>query len=229
MDTKDFGTSGPGSRGSERQQMVNEQLIRRGIKNQAVLESMLTVPRHLFVPERLRYYAYYDGPLTIGEGQTISQPYIVALMAEAAEPASTDLVLEIGTGSGYAAAVLSRIVSRVCTIERHKSLADKAIGRFHRLGYDNIEVCIGDGTKGWPGKIKFDAIIVSAAAPLIPASLRRQLKPGGRMVIPVGGRSGQELLRVRLNKDGSFSQEFLEAVQFVPLVGEEGWDSLTEK
>lgn len=223
MPFQDFHAPDSGGRILERQRMVKEQLIPRGVKNQAVLESMITVPRHFFVPEHLQQYAYCDGPLAIGEGQTISQPYIVALMVEAVEPAPADLALEVGTGSGYAAAVLSRIVSRVYTIERRESLAFEAIRRFRLLGYDNIEVCIGDGTKGWPGHAAFDDILVSAAAPGVPGSLRKQLKPGGRMVIPVGGRGYQELVRVRLNKDGVFSQENLGAVQFVPLVGEEGW------
>ena len=209
----------------EREQMVREQLEFRGIKNRAVLEAMLTVPRHLFVPEHLRKYAHYDGPLAIGEGQTISQPYMVALMVEALEPQAGDWILEVGTGSGYAAAVLSRIVSRVFTVERHRSLALGAVRRFRLLGYDNIDVYVGDGTKGWPAEALFDGILVSAAAPAIPASLRNQLKPGGCLVIPVGGRGYQELLRLRLERDGSSVQDSLGAVQFVPLVGEEGWNT----
>jgi len=203
--------------------MVNTQLIQRGIRNEAVLQSMLTVPRHYFVPQPLQGFAHYDGPLAIGEGQTISQPYIVALMAEALEPAPADRVLEVGTGLGYAAAVLSRIVSMVYTIERFESLALKARSRFKLLNYDNIKVKIGDGSKGWAEEAPFDGIIVSAGAPSIPNSLYAQLKTGGRMVIPVGKKHYQKILRVRRRLDGSFTEEDLGEVVFVPLVGEEGW------
>ncbi len=213
------------NRAAERKQMVEKQLVPRGIKNEAVLKSMLRVPRHLFVPDRVQAFAYHDGPLHIGEGQTISQPYIVALMLELLAPAPADRVLEIGTGSGYAAAVLSRLTAMVYTIERLANLADKARARFRALKYDNIEVRVGDGTRGWPGEAPFDGIIVSAGAPVIPRTLREQMKPGGRLVIPVGDKNHQELLLVRRKPDGGFTEEISEVVCFVPLIGQEGWDS----
>lgn len=213
-----------GNRMDERRKMIEEQLVPRGIKNKAVLQSMLTVPRHRFVPGQLQAYAYHDGPLSIGKGQTISQPYIVALMAEALEPSPTDRVLEIGTGSGYAAAVLSCLVSTVYTMERLETLAQEAQSRFLELNYDNIKVRIGDGTKGWPEEAPFDGILVSAGAPAVPDSLCSQLKPGGRLVIPVGGKGYQELVRVRQKSPNKFDREYLGAVCFVPLIGEEGWE-----
>ncbi|MCL6634921.1 MAG: protein-L-isoaspartate(D-aspartate) O-methyltransferase [Peptococcaceae bacterium] len=203
--------------------MVELQLVPRGISSEPVLQAMLAVPRHCFVPPRLQAHAYYDGPLAIGEGQTISQPFVVALMIEALEPAPAHRVLEVGTGSGYAAAVLSRIVSMVYTIERFESLAGEARSRFRALNYANIRVRVGDGTKGWPEEAPFDGIVVSAGAPSVPGSLCDQLKPGGCLVIPVGDRRCQELLRVR-RTDGGFARENLGPVHFVPLVGEEGWD-----
>lgn len=215
--------SNPDSRAKARRHMVKNQLVPRGIRSEAVLQSMLAVPRHCFVPAELQDYAYHDGPLPIGEGQTISQPYIVALMAEALEPSPGDRVLEIGTGSGYAAAVLAQLVSMVYTIERHASLAVKARFLFQSLKYENIIARVGDGTKGWPEEAPFEGIIVSAGAPVIPKSLYSQLKPGGRLVIPTGDRQSQELIRVRRCKDGDFSEEKLGEVLFVPLVGEEGW------
>jgi protein-L-isoaspartate(D-aspartate) O-methyltransferase len=208
----------------ERQQMVEEQLIGRGIEHKAVLQSMRTVPRHLFVPSQWRQYAYKDGALPIGEGQTISQPYIVALMAAALEPNPSDRVLEIGTGSGYSAAVLSQIVSMVYTIERLAGLAREAETRLQALHYDNIRVRVGDGTKGWPEEAPFDGIIVTAGAPVIPSSLCAQLVVGGRLVIPVERDGYQELVRVRHTPEGNFPQENLGEVRFVPLIGEEGWD-----
>jgi len=211
------------SRAAERQKMIEEQLISRGIKNKEVLQSMLAVPRHRFVPAGYQDFAYYDGPLAIGEGQTISQPYIVALMAEAMEPTPADRFLEIGTGSGYAAAVLSRIVSMVYTIERYETLAKEAQTRFHDLKYENIRVSVGDGTKGWPEEAPFEGILVSAGSPGIPNSLIEQLKPGGRLVIPVGGKSYQELLVVRKTAAGEIYRYNLGMVFFVPLIGEEGW------
>ncbi|MDD4169379.1 MAG: protein-L-isoaspartate(D-aspartate) O-methyltransferase, partial [Desulfotomaculaceae bacterium] len=157
----------PDSHADERKQMVEEQLIPRGIKNRNVLQSMMTVPRHCFVPKQYQAFAYDDCPLPISAGQTISQPYIVALMAEALEPVNMDKILEIGTGSGYAAAVLSRIVAMVYTIERHELLGKEAQERIKALKYDNIQIRIGDGTKGWPENSPFDGIIVSAGAPAI--------------------------------------------------------------
>jgi len=225
MSFAEYDGSDPGSRAEERRRMVDEQLIPSGITNKAVLQSMLTVPRHWFVPEQLQAFAYHDCPLPIGEGQTISQPYIVALMAEALEPAPADRVLEIGTGSGYAAAVISRVVSQVYTIERHETLAREAQSRFQALKYGNIKVRIGDGTKGWPEEAPFDGIVIAAGAPVVPKSLGKQLKTGGRLVIPVGDRSHQELLRLRKRPGGDFAIENLGGVRFVPLIGEEGWDS----
>lgn len=210
---------------SEREAMVEEQLVFRGLRNEAVLKSMLAVPRHLFVPEHLSDYAYCDGPLSIGDKQTISQPYIVACMIEALDPGKEDVVLEIGTGSGYAAAVLSRLVSKVYTIERLDSLAKRTDILLKKLKYENIEVITGDGTKGLPGKAPFDGIIVSAGAPVIPKSLIEQLKTGGRLVIPLGTRNIQELLLVQKDMHGNIQERNLGAVRFVPLIGDEGWES----
>ncbi len=212
------------SRFDERRQMVEEQIKGRGIRNEAVLQSMLMVPRHRFVPEHLQRYAYQDRALPIRAGQTISQPYIVALMIEALDPQPSDRVLEIGTGSGYSAAVLSQVVAEVYTIECIEELAQEAEARLRALHYDNIRVRIGDGTKGWPEEAPFDGIVVTAGAPVIPQSLCEQLVSGGRLVIPVESNGYQELLRIRRNPDGSLSQEKLEDVRFVPLIGEEGWD-----
>ncbi len=210
---------------SERQAMVEEQLIFRGIRNEAVLNSMLAVPRHLFVPELLRNYAYCDGPLSIGDGQTISQPYIVAYMVEALDPGKDDVVLEVGTGSGYAAAVLSRLVSMVYTIERLASHAGRADILLRKLNYKNVRVVTGDGTKGLPDKAPFNGILVSAGAPDIPKTLLDQLNYGGRLVIPLGTRNTQELLLVTKDDQGNIRERNLGAVRFVPLIGDEGWDS----
>lgn len=207
-----------------RQKMVELQIQRRGVKDPLTLKSMLQVPRHLFVPHFLVGEAYEDGPLPIGEGQTISQPYIVALMTEAAEVKQDAIVLEIGTGSGYAAAILSRIASKVYTVERIESLGETAKKRFNELGYDNIEVKIGDGTLGWPEKGPFDVIVVTAGAPIVPSSLVSQLKDQGRLIIPVGDSISQSLLRIRKMPGGKTTQEILEAVRFVPLIGKEGWE-----
>lgn len=207
----------------ERRLMVENQLKLRGIRNEAVLESMLAVPRHCFVTDDLQKYAYLDGPLPIGEGQTISQPYIVALMAEILEPSPGDRVLEIGTGSGYAAAVLAQMVAKVYTIERHARLAARAQEVFRTLNYGNIITRVGDGTKGWPEEAPFEGIIVSAGAPAVPRTLRNQLKPGGRLVIPAGDRHSQELILVRRGEDGGFTEQKMGEVVFVPLIGEEGW------
>jgi protein-L-isoaspartate(D-aspartate) O-methyltransferase len=182
------------------------------------------VPRAEFVAAEHRSAAYDDMPLPIGEGQTISQPYVVAYMAEALELREEDRVLEVGTGSGYAAAVLGRIVAEVFSVERHRELAESAAERLQRLGYDNVHVRCGDGTRGWPEEAPFDGIMVSAGAPSIGDSLLAQLAPGGRLIIPVGpDPSSQELLRVRKTSDGGTSEERFGAVRFVPLLGEEGW------
>ncbi|NLI11864.1 MAG: protein-L-isoaspartate(D-aspartate) O-methyltransferase [Peptococcaceae bacterium] len=210
-------------RQAEREQMVREQIITRGINNSGVIKSMLEVPRHRFVAASHQSMAYMDGPLPIGEGQTISQPYIVALMAAVLEPQAADRFLEIGTGSGYAAAVLSRLVSVVYTIERCESLARQAQARFNEMKYDNIKVRIGDGSKGWPEEAPFDGILVSAGAPGIPDSLIKQLKPGGRMVIPAGPKNYQQLTLVKKDAAGEIHSESIGTVVFVPLIGKEGW------
>lgn len=203
--------------------MVEQQIARRGVRDPATLQGLREVPRHLFVPKDLIKSAYDDNPLPIGHSQTISQPYIVGLMIEAAQLAPDSIVLEIGTGSGYAAAVVSRMVQKVYTIERIAPLAEGAIQRYKQLDYTNIEVKVGDGSLGLLEKAPFDAIIVTAGAPIVPESLKAQLKVGGRLIIPVGESLFQQLVRLRRHADGTFSQELLEAVHFVPLIGQEGW------
>jgi protein-L-isoaspartate(D-aspartate) O-methyltransferase len=208
-----------------RESMVQQQIAARGIRNPAVLEAMRQVPREAFLPEDLEEFAYLDIALPIPEGQTISQPYVVALMAEAADIGPDYRVLEIGTGSGYAAAVLSRIAHEVYTVERHKTLADQAERRLRELGYDNVHVRHGDGTLGWPEHAPYDAILVAAGGPQVPSSLREQLKVGGRLVIPVGESPGdQDLLRVTRTREDTYEEEDLGPVRFVPLVGQEGWE-----
>jgi protein-L-isoaspartate(D-aspartate) O-methyltransferase len=209
---------------AQRTRMLNEHLIGRGIKNDAVLAAMMTVPREEFVAEQLRVSAYEDHPLPIEAGQTISQPYIVAYMTERLELSAEDRVLEIGTGSGYAAAILSRIVHTVYTVEHFGNLARKAVQRFEKLGYTNIHVLDADGTLGWPEHAPYDAIVVTAGAPEVPAPLLEQLAEGGRLVIPVGDNAYlQNLVRVRRRSDTDYSREVLCAVRFVPLVGSAGW------
>lgn len=209
-------------RAKERQWMV-EGLKREGISDEGVLASMLAVPRHFFVPKEMEEYAYDDEALRIEAGQTISQPYVVALMAQALELKPRDRVLEIGTGSGYSAAVLSRLAARVYTIERHEVLAAQAGERFAYLNYRNIEVRLGDGSKGWSEEAPFDAILVTAGGPVVPTTLKDQLKVGGRLVIPVGNEKMQELTRVRRSGEHDFREKSLGLVRFVPLIGEEGW------
>ena len=199
-------------------------LQRRGIRDDRVLQAMLDVPRERFVGLDLAEFAYDDSPLPIDEGQTISQPYIVALMTEALQLGPEDRVLEIGTGSGYAAAVLAQVAGQVFTIERHRSLADQARRRLEKLGCDNVEVRCGDGTLGWPEHAPYDAIVVTAAGPDAPRSLIEQLAPGGRLVIPTGTTlAGQKLLRLTRVDRENVEIEELGAVRFVPLIGEEGW------
>jgi protein-L-isoaspartate(D-aspartate) O-methyltransferase len=210
---------------AQRKRMVETQLKRRDISDPHVLRAMGEVPREVFVSEELAHLAYRDGPLPIEENQTISQPYIVALMIQAMEVRPQDTVLEIGTGSGYAAAVLSRVADRVYSIERHQKLADTAIQRFARLGYDNILVSVGDGTLGWAEHAPYDAAVVTAGSPDIPEALIDQLKLGGRLVIPVGRlREMQDLLRIRKTGPQEFSREHITGVRFVPLIGVAGWD-----
>jgi len=205
-----------------RHRMVERQLEARGIANPDVLRAMEEVPRERFVPERLRDLAYDDGPLPIGEEQTISQPYIVALMVEAAGVAPGQRVLEVGAGSGYAAAVMSRIAAEVFAIERHPTLAEAAQQRVAELGYDNLTILAGDGSLGLPDKAPFDAILVAAGGDRVPEPLKRQLKVGGRLVVPVGGETVQTLLCVTRTGEEEWRQEDLGGVRFVPLVGAHG-------
>jgi len=203
----------------QRKRMVEEQIVRRGVRNPLVLDAMRIVPRHEFVPEDKQELAYWDGPLSIGEGQTISQPYIVAWMTELLELKPEDKVLEIGTGSGYQVAVLSRIVEKVYTIEYLKNLQEKAKKVLKKLKYKNIRYRVGDGRKGWPKEAPFDAIMVTAAASDVPKKLIEQLAEGGRMLIPIGNLMWQKMVRLRKIK-GKTIREDLDPVAFVPLVGD---------
>jgi protein-L-isoaspartate(D-aspartate) O-methyltransferase len=204
--------------------MVEEQLVPRGITDPATLKAMATVPRHLFVEDAMQARAYGDHPLPIGQGQTISQPYIVALMTQALQLQGHERVLEIGTGSGYQAAVLSRICEKVYTIERIDSLLGKARKTFDRLHYHNIVSRIDDGTVGWPDEAPFDAILVTAGGPKIPQPLVDQLADQGRMVIPVGGPEVQELQLVEKKEDEIWVRT-IEQVRFVSLIGTHGWQN----
>jgi protein-L-isoaspartate(D-aspartate) O-methyltransferase len=204
----------------KRQSMIKNDIEGRGIKDKKVLESMSKIPRHLFVDERIRDRAYSDYPLPIGEGQTISQPYVVSLMTEALHLKPTDRVLEIGTGSGYQAAVLSEIVKEVYTIEIRKSLADTAARRLTDLGYKNIKVNYGDGYFGWEKYAPFDAIIITAAANHIPPPLIKQLKEGGRLIIPLGSTVYYQTLTLVTKKKGDLQVEQMGSVAFVPMIGE---------
>jgi len=206
----------------QREEMVKRQIETRGISDQRVLAAMRKVPRHLFVSEALRDQAYGDFPLPIGDQQTISQPYIVAEMTQALQLSKNDRVLEIGTGSGYQAAILAEIVYRVYTIERIHSLLIKARRIFDQLRYHNIITRFGDGTVGWLEESPFDAIIVTAGAPRIPDSLIDQLAENGRMVVPVGDQHSQELVKTVKNQDG-IHRSNLGGCRFVKLVGEKGW------
>jgi protein-L-isoaspartate(D-aspartate) O-methyltransferase len=209
---------------SEREEMVERQLRRRGINEPEILDAFRAVPREAFVSDEYAGLAYGDHPLPIEANQTISQPYIVALMIEAAAIESGARVLEVGSGSGYAAAVISRIADKVIGIERQHELVEVARERLARLGYDNVEIVEGDGTTGWPDQAPFDAILAAASGRHVPQSLVDQLKPGGRLVIPLGEPGGmQKLLKVTKLADGSLEQSDLGAVRFVPLIGEEGW------
>lgn len=208
-----------------RHRMVEAQLAQRGVRDERVLSALRRVAREAFVDEGFEERAYEDSPLPIGSGQTISQPYIVARMAEAAKVEPGDRVLEIGTGSGYAAAVLAELAAAVFTIERHGELAGKAQERLKAAGYGNVLVRVGDGTKGWPEKAPFDAIVVTAGGPSVPHSLKHQLAIGGRLVMPVGDRRGvQRLLGVMRVAADTFEEDDLGGVLFVPLVGDEGWE-----
>lgn len=206
----------------ERSRMVDEQIAFRGVTDPRVLAVMGKVPRHEFMPEALRAQAYGDHAMPIGEGQTISQPYIVALMSELLELKGDERVLEIGTGSGYQAAVLAELCQKVFTIERVKTLADKARATLDRLGYKNVVMKVYDGTYGWKEMSPFDAIIVTAAAPDVPDTLVDQLKDGGRLVIPVGERYSQVLMKVIKSPSGVVTKTSIPCV-FVPLIGAKGW------
>lgn len=200
-----------------REHMVATQLAGRGIRSAAVLSAMRTVPREAFVAPGDEHHAYDDAARPIAQRQTLSQPYIVALMAEAAELAPGDAVLEVGAGSGYAAAVLSRIAAHVVAVERNATLA--------ALGYRNVDIVLGDGTLGWPGDGRFDAILVAAGGPEVPPALKAQLADGGRLVMPVGHPGQQRLVKITRLGEGGYAREVLADVTFVPLVGAQGWRS----
>ena len=207
-----------------RERMVRDQIAGRGVHDRRVLDAMLHVPREAFVPEECRPAAYSDQPLAIGEGQTISQPYIVAAMLEALGLEGGERVLEIGTGSGYGAAVLAHIARAVHTIERIPALAKAARETLRRLGYGSVDVIEGDGTLGLERAAPYDAIVATAHGPGIPPSLRAQLRPGGRLVMPVADKDkGQMLVRVIRADNGHDRMDHLEPVRFVPLVGAQGW------
>jgi protein-L-isoaspartate(D-aspartate) O-methyltransferase len=206
--------------------MVQRQIAGRGVRSEKVLNAMRKVPRERFLPKGQGVWAYDDAPLPIGDGQTISQPYIVAYMTEALALDGGEKVLEIGTGSGYAAAVLAEIAADVYTIERIDGLAIMARTVLGDLGYQNVHVRQGDGTLGWPEHAPFDGIVVTAGGPYVPDTLKDQLKIGGRLVMPIGkGTWYQELVRVTRITEAEFDTEDLVPVRFVPLIGEEGWDS----
>ena len=209
---------------AERNEMVHDQIEARGVRDPLVLDAMRTVPREEFLPKRLREFAYEDAPLPIAEEQTISQPYIVAFMIEALALKGGERVLEIGTGSGYAAAVLGEIAKEVYTIERIELLADQTSVMLKDMNCLNVHVLHSDGTRGWPEQAPFDAIVVAAGGPTIPEALKSQLKVGGRLVIPVGTtRTNQELMRVTRVSESKFTTEDIADVRFVPLIGDEGW------
>lgn len=209
----------------QREQMVARQIEGRGLTDPAVLAAMREVPREAFVSEKHRQFAYDDGPLPIPEGQTISQPYVVALMIQMLHLKPEDRVLEIGTGSGYAAAILSRIASEVHTVERMEALVEYARQNLAAVGYENVHVHQGDGTLGWPDQAPYDAIIVAAGGPNIPQALKNQLAVGGRLVMPVGSEQrAQRLVRLTRLDEGDYERETLSHVRFVPLIGEQGWE-----
>ena len=206
-----------------RKRMVQEQIVGRGIANPRLIDALLKIPRHIFVQEAMQVQAYSDGPLPIGEKQTISQPYMVAMMTELLELKGSEHILEIGTGSGYQTAILATLSRRVCTIERIRPLAMQARKVLDSLGLINVNIKVGDGTLGWEEEAPFDAILVTAGAPAVPEALAGQLAPGGRLVIPVGNESEQIILRVRREPDGTFTSESFTGCRFVPLIGKQGW------
>jgi protein-L-isoaspartate(D-aspartate) O-methyltransferase len=206
----------------ERREMVDRQIAARGVQNPRVLEAMRKIPRHRFVPEAYRSAAYEDRPLPIGEGQTISQPYIVAVMTELLQPDPRDTMLEIGSGSGYQAALLSQLVSRVITLERLPAIAEQARKNLEALGISNVEVVVSDGTLGWPDQAPYNGILITASTPEIPPPLIEQLAEGGRLVAPVGGQGYQELIKVEKHQ-GKAEKTYHGGVVFVPLIGRYGW------
>ena len=210
----------------EREAMVERQLKRRGITEQRILDAFLAVPREAFVSGEYEHVAYGDHPLPIEAGQTISQPYIVGLMIQAADIERGDTVLEVGAGSGYAAAVISRIADKVIAIERQHDLVEVARERLERLGYANVRIVEGDGTKGWPDEAPYDAILAAASGSHVPKTLVEQLAPGGRIVMPIGDPGWvQKLVKVTKGPKGQLITEDLGGVRFVPLICEEGWDA----
>jgi protein-L-isoaspartate(D-aspartate) O-methyltransferase len=208
-----------------RKRMVETQVIGRGIQDRRVIDAMLKIPRHLFVEEAMAAQAYNDSPLPIGERQTISQPYMVALMSELLELKGKERVLEIGTGSGYQAAVLAVLADRVYTMERIRPLAMRARKVLDSLGLLNVNIKVDDGTCGWEEEAPFDAIIVTAGAPEIPEALVKQLAPGGRLVLPVGNQISQTLIKVLKGQDGALSVEESIGCRFVKLIGKHGWEA----
>jgi protein-L-isoaspartate(D-aspartate) O-methyltransferase len=207
-----------------RREMVERQIRRRGIRDIAILEAMLAVPREQFVLDAYRTSAYDDAPLPIPADQTISQPYVVALMIRALDLSPEDRVLEVGSGSGYAAAILSRMVREVHGVERHRELVDYARQRLEKLGYDNVHIHHADGSKGWPDAAPYDGILISASGPRVPAVLEKQLAVGGHLVMPIGRARGmQNLVRLTRLSENEYRERDMGAVRFVPLIGEEGW------
>ena len=210
---------------NQREKMVSRQIEGRGIYDAALLSAMREVPREAFVSEKYQDFAYDDGPLPILENQTISQPYVVALMIEALGLKAGDRVLEIGTGSGYAAAVLSRVVSEVYTVERIEALVQYSRKNIASVGYDNVFVHSGDGTLGWPEHAPYQGIVVSAGGPHVPVNLKKQLAIGGHLVIPIGKEQrSQTLVRLTRVDEKKFKERKMGLVRFVPLIGEQGWE-----
>ena len=208
-----------------RRRMVENDLRARGVRDAAVLRAMGSVPREAFVPEALRLRSYDDSPVPIGDGQTISQPYIVALMVEALAPSSTDKALEVGSGSGYAAAVLASVCREVYAIERIERLAVMSASTLASLNIRNVHIRYDDGSQGWSDEAPFDLIMVSAGAPAVPEALKSQLAIGGRMVIPLGAAMrAQELVRITRKSQHQYAREDIAEVRFVPLIGKEGWE-----
>lgn len=207
-----------------RRRMVEEQVIARGINDKRVIEAMLKVPRHKFVEEALEGKAYQDAPLPIGEKQTISQPYMVAVMSEALALKGSETVLEVGTGSGYQAAVLALLAARVFSLERIPFLARRARKVLDDCGFSKVNIRLADGTHGWQDMAPFDAILVTAGAPEVPQDYLNQLAVGGRLVIPVGDRNSQVLLRITRTKEQEYQEDQLQGCRFVPLIGNHGWN-----